>query len=114
LDLLSDSREKAEELIDFLYDPSLHEAKPRTYRRTARKCYLQTAQKKNKSRKVIRRAIRQQLQFLRRDIAIINRLLDSYDRLPFNKYQRKYFYVIQTLYAQQSAMYRTKTHTIEA
>jgi hypothetical protein len=113
LDLLSDGREKAEELIDFLYSPSLHEAKPRTYRRTARQSYLQTAQKKNKSRKIIRRAIRQQLQFLRRDIAGINSLLDGYDRLPFDKYQLKYFYVIQTLYAQQSAMYRTKKHMVE-
>jgi hypothetical protein len=50
LDLLSDSREKAEELIDFLYHPSLHEAKPGTCRRTARQFYLQVAQKKNKSR----------------------------------------------------------------
>lgn len=113
LDLLSDSREKAEELIDFLYRPSLHKTKPRTYRRTARKLYLQVAQKKNKSRKVIRRAIRQQLQYLRRDIAGINSLLDAYERLPFDKYQLKYFYVIQTLYDQQLEMYRTKQHTVE-
>jgi hypothetical protein len=113
LDLLSDSREKAEELIDFLYHPSLHGAKPRTYRRTTRKCYLQVAQKKNKFRKVIRQAIRRQLQFLKRDIAGINRLLDAYERLPFDKYQLKYFYVIHTLYSQQLEMYRAGKHTVE-
>jgi hypothetical protein len=113
LDLVSDSREKAEELIDFLYHPSLHEAKPGTCRRTARQFYLQVAQKKNKSRKVIRQAIRRQLQFLRRDIAGINRLLDAYERLPFDKYQLKYFYVIKTLYSQQLEMYRAKKHTVE-
>ncbi|HEX3010223.1 MAG TPA: transposase [Bacteroidales bacterium] len=46
LDLLSSSREKSEELIDLLYDPTLHTKKPRTYREVARKRYLQTAQKK--------------------------------------------------------------------
>jgi hypothetical protein len=91
----------------------LHEAKPRTYRRTARQYYLQVAQKKNKSRKVIRRAIRQQLQFLRRNIVSINRLLDAYGCLPFDKYRLKYFYVIRTLYAQQLEMYRVKKHTVE-
>ncbi len=30
LDLLSDAREMSEQLIDLLYDPMLHEAKPRT------------------------------------------------------------------------------------
>jgi hypothetical protein len=35
LDLLSDAREKTEELIDKLYHPLLHEKKPRAYRRVA-------------------------------------------------------------------------------
>jgi hypothetical protein len=39
--------------------------------------------------------------------------LDAYERLPFGKYQLKYFYVIQTLYAQQLEMYRAGKHTIE-
>jgi hypothetical protein len=113
LDLLSDAREKAEELIDLAYRPSIHGDKPRTYRKQARKLYLSTAQKKNKSRKVIRRAVREQLQFLRRDIGIIHRLLDTCGYIPFKKHQLKYFYVIQTLYEQQFEMYRQDVHTIE-
>lgn len=54
LNLLSDWREKAEELIDFLYDKELHgEIKPRIYRKEARKEYLQTAQKKKKGKKAV-------------------------------------------------------------
>jgi len=68
LNLLSDAREKAEQLIDILYDPALHKKKPRTYRKIARRRYLQTAQKKNKSHKVIRKANGSQLRFLRRDL----------------------------------------------
>jgi hypothetical protein len=113
LDLLSDAREKAEELIDVVYLRSIDGEKPRTYRKKARKLYLATAQKKKKSQKVIRRAIREQLQFLKRDIAIIHLLLDRRERIPFNKYQLKYFYVIQTLYEQQYEMYSKGIHTIE-
>ncbi len=46
LNLLSDAREKSEYLIDLLYDPDFHKQKPRTYRKLARKRYL-NAQKKN-------------------------------------------------------------------
>jgi len=113
LNLLSDGREKSEELIDFLYDPKLHQKKPRTYRRIARKQYLQTAQKKRKSRKEIRRAIRKQLSCLNRNILSIEKLLNAYPHIPFNRHQYKYFLVIQTLYAQQNQMYKEKSHSIE-
>ncbi len=113
LNLLNDSREKAEELIDFLYTPTKHDKKPRTYRENARKVYLKTAQKKKKTRKEISKAIRKQLGFLKRDIKSLYKLLDSYDRIPFNRHQYKYFLVIQTLYDQQEKMYREKTHSVE-
>jgi hypothetical protein len=114
LNLLNDAREKSEELIDFLYQPKLHGSpKPRTYRREARKYYLQTAQKKNKTRKAIRKAIGKQLRYLRRNITTINNLLDRCERQPFNRHQLKYFYVIQTLFEQQKTMYENNTHTIE-
>ncbi len=113
LNLLNDSREKAEELIDFLYNPSRHDKKPRTYRENARKVYLKTAQKKKKTKKEIRVAIRKQLGFLKRDIKGIYKLLDSFEKMPFNPRQYKYFLVIQTLYDQQEKMYREKIHSIE-
>jgi len=113
LDLLSDSREKAEELIDLLYDPALHKRKPRTYRKVARKRYLKTAQKKNKSRKDIRKAVGSQLRFLSRNIRSINKLLDAYDRIPFDPMDYKYFLVINTLYEQQKQMFDQQSHSIE-
>lgn len=114
LNLLSDSREKAEELIDFLYDKNLHGAiKPRTYREEARKAYLQTAQKKKKGKKAVGKAVGKQLRYLRRDISILQKLLDRYPVIPFDRYQLKYFYVIQTLYVQQKEMYDKEIHTIE-
>jgi IS5 family transposase len=40
---LNDSRENAEELIDFLFIPKKHGTMPQTYRQRARKDYLKTA-----------------------------------------------------------------------
>lgn len=113
LNLLNDAREKSEELIDVLYDYNLHNFKPRTYRRIARKNYLHTAQKKVKSKKEIHHAIKKQLNYLRRNLKSINTLLDSYSVIPLNKKQYKYFQVINTVFDQQHKMFTEKTHSIE-
>lgn len=113
LDLLSTAREKSEQLIDLLYDKALHGDKPRTYRYVARKYYLKTAQKKNKSRKEIRKAVRRQLQYLRRNIHSINRLLDAYPFIPLEPTEYKYLLVINTLYEQQKEMYDNGTHSVD-
>jgi hypothetical protein len=113
LDLLSDAREKSEQLIDQLYNPQLHKRKPRTYRQVARKKYLQTAQKKNKSKKIIRKAVGGQLRFLARNLRSIDKLLDTYQQIPFEPKDHKYLLVIHTLYEQQKQMFDTQTHSIE-
>lgn len=113
LNLLNDAREKSEELIDFLYTGNSEIKKPRTYREQARKLYLKTAQKKTKTKKEIYKGIKKQLNFLSRNIKNINRLLDQYQEIPFDAYQHKYFFVIQTLYAQQAHMYEKKIHSVE-
>jgi hypothetical protein len=113
LTLLSNAREKSEQLIDTLYDSALHEKKPRTYREVARKRFLQTAQKKNKTHKEIRHAVGSQLGFLNRNLNSINKLLDAYSSIPLEARDYKYFLVINTLYQQQKQMHSLKKHSIE-
>lgn len=113
LNLLNDARKKSEELIDRLYDPRLHEKKPRTYRKVARKNYLRTAQKKIKSKRQIHNAVKQQLNYLRRNLKSINNLLDEYAVIPLNRKQYKYLLVINTLYDQQNKMFTEGVHSIE-
>ena len=113
LDLLSDARKKSEELIDVLYSPTLHEKKPRTYREIGRKLYLKTAQKKNKSRKQIRKAVGAQLRMLKRNLKSINSLLDAYPQIPLKPKEYKYLLVIYTFYEQQQQMYDSRSHRIE-
>lgn len=113
LNLLNDSREKLEEIIDDLYDPALLEKKPRTYRKVARTDYLHTAQKKKKTAKDIRRAVKKQLAYVSRDLKTINALLDKYDRIPLSERKHRYLLVINTLYEQQKHMIETRTHSVE-
>ena len=115
LNLLNDSRMKSEELLDLLYNSSLHgKKKPRTYREEGRKVYLTTAMKKNKSRKEIRKAIRKQLNYLKRNLNHIDNLHRPYKgQTPLNERQQIYLAVIKELYVQQRKMYDEKTHSIE-
>lgn len=112
IDLLNDAREKSEELLDVLYAKSTLKKKPRNYRQKARKDYLKVAQKKTKTRKNIRTALRQQLGYLGRNLRSIDKILDTLKVIPLNKTQYKYLLVIQQLYVQQKTMYDTKTKSI--
>lgn len=113
IDLLNDAREKSEELMDILFEVSTLEKKPRNYREKARKEYLKVAQKKSKTRKDIRTALKQQLSYLGRNIRSIEKILDTLEGIPLKKNQYKYLLVIQHLYQQQKTMYDTKTHSVD-
>jgi hypothetical protein len=101
-----------EDLIDVLYSPALQEKKPRTYRRTGRKLYLKTAQKKNKSRKQVRKAVGAQLRLLKRNLKSINSLLDAYPQILLKPKEYKYLLVISTLFEQQQQMFDSRSHRI--
>ncbi len=113
LGLLSQAREKTEELIDEIYQPALHHKKPRTYREVARKEFLKLAQKRNKSRAAIRKAVGKQLRFVHRNLKNLNTLLDAYEKFPLNARQQKYLMVVHTLYQQQKKMFDAKVHSVE-
>lgn len=114
MDMLNDSREKAEELIDHLCKGNKIKERPRTYRKVARKEYLNVSKMKRKTDKALRRGLRLQINYLRRDIKIINGLLDmAQDKLSFDRHQQKYFFVIQTVLDQQEKMFREKSSSCQ-
>ncbi len=111
ISLLNEAREISEQLIDELYHLSDLGKKPRTYRRQARKRYLAISKNRNPGGKLRRKAIREQLQYLRRNFRHIEMLLDKNSNPAFplpHKRQRKYW-IIQHLYGQQFTMYKGKT-----
>lgn len=112
VNLLNTSREILEQIIDLLYNAKPDSTKPRTYRRVARKKYLNFSKKRRKSNKEIRRGIKAQLQYIGRDLKISNQLMNKPGREELLTRQDKY--LLQTIikvYEQQKWMYDNKTHS---
>lgn len=112
LSLLNEAREFSEQIIDKLYAATELKTKPRTYRRKARKAYLGIVKKKRPGARLLRRGIKQQLQYLRRNLGHIERLLAHFlegTRLPLPNWLLHRYWVIQHVYAQQWEMYQNKS-----
>ncbi len=112
LSLLNEAREFTEQIIDKLYAKTELKKKPRTYRRKARQAFLAIAKQKRPSAKVRRRGIKQQLQYLRRNLGHIETLLEHFpegQRLPLPNWLLRRYWVIPHLYGQQLEMYQNKT-----
>ncbi len=107
LDLLNTSREWSEKIIDLLYEKLGHKKKPRTYRRVARKEYLNVVKKKKKTKKEIRRGIKIQLNSLKRNFGYIEKMLDLFEgqRFPLSRKYQCYYWVIQEVCRQQREMF---------
>lgn len=111
LKLLNAARENLERITDLLYIRSTDGKKPRDYRRIARKDYLLVAKKKRKTKKEIRKGVKKQLQYVARDIKIVDKLLAQPGRQNIlDKRDRKLIETIKLVYSQQKQMYDSKTH----
>lgn len=113
LSLLNEAREKTEMFIDILYEPLRGKIdKPRTYRRIARADYLAPAKMRRPRKKQLRRAVRKQLGYLRRNLKSIKRLETYYRESPLTVPQASTLGTVEELYRQQKYMYDQKTHSV--
>ena len=126
INLLNQSREISEEIIDALYKSGTEDKKPRTYRQTARKEYLAYSKQRCPGKKLRRKTIKKQLQYIKRDLSHIETLLDKQTQpvlhktlysllktsLPLSKKHRRQYYVIQHIYQQQNELFRENKHSI--
>jgi hypothetical protein len=114
LNLLNEAREKLEAIIDTLHEPVIGQtAKPRTYREKARKQFLAVSKQRRPGPKVIRKAIRRQLGYVGRNLAII---AEQANEQPLTLLGRKAYrdlLVIHELYRQQLHMYNERSHQME-
>jgi hypothetical protein len=111
--LMNQARELCEELIDRLYKKVIdqYENKPRTYRQVARKDYMAYTRSKKPTAKMIRKHLRKQIQYVARDIRIIEELISngaSLSELPPQLYKK--LMVINEMYRQQKEMFDNKEH----
>lgn len=86
--------------------------KPRMYRREARREYLTWSKSKKRPAKKTRRAIRKQLGYLKRDLRYYHEL-DEHYAPDCALFHREMIATIETLLAQQTSMYETKTHSVK-
>lgn len=115
--LLNEAREKTDAIIDELHRPLIGKVpRARTYRQKARRKFTAFVKKKKPSRKFIRRATRQQLGYLRRNLQAIDLLLQTPDSLPLTHLGRRLYknlLVCHEVFRQQLAMYETKSKRID-
>ena len=109
--LTNEAREKLEAMIDWFHTTFHPWKKPRTYRRTARKEYLELAKSKKKSAKKIRAYLRRDLERIRRDMGYIEQYRQAGYEL--SESEMAMYKTIQELYRQQKYMFDNKTHTVE-
>ena len=114
--ILNQSRKKCEKMIDKLYDLNDKQGiKPRTYRRSMDKAYLEYSKKKKKSDATHRKMTRKLLECVNRDIKHIDNLLDIFELkgacFPLEHSEQLMFWIIRTAYGQQKLMYDTNTHS---
>lgn len=112
VNLLNEAREITEEIIDKLHPHTNVERKPRTYRQEARRRYLNFIKNRKPRKNAIRKAIGQQLRYVKRNLAHIEKQLETVPLEILSKRQQQRLETIKTLYAQQEAKYRTKNNAI--
>jgi hypothetical protein len=113
---LNEAREQTEIVIDALYQQVKEQLakKPRTYRREARTAYLQIAKQRKPNHKKIRKALRQQLGYVRRNLAHIATLIAAGAKLSeLKKNLYRNLLVVSEVYRQQQLMYEQGCHRID-
>jgi hypothetical protein len=111
--LLNEAREKLEGIIDILHPHTGDKHKPRTYRNCARRDFLSFVKKRSKGGKQIRKAIRKQLGYVKRDLMHVDRLLEKTEEGILLKRHMKWLETIRILYQQQETMYQSRSHRID-
>lgn len=111
--LLNEVREKTERIIDELHarqtEPGV---KVRTYRKKARRAFLRFIRTRKPSLRAIRRARREQLQYLRRNLKHIKELLKSVPVRTLSAHWYRALLVAQEVYRQQLELYREDKRSI--
>jgi IS5 family transposase len=111
--LLNEGRELLEGMIDTAHETGATDGrKPRTYRNLARRDWLRFVRDRKPARKKIRKATRQQLGYIKRDLGHLEAILTKhFDALTAKKLE--HLAVIRAMYEQQKEMYDNGTRRVE-
>jgi hypothetical protein len=109
INLCNEAREKTEAMIETMHERGNGE-KPRMDKQKARREYLKVAKSKKRTGNVLRKSIKKQLSYIRRNLRYIDGLMERYDKL--SPKQKAELETIRTLYVQQKHMIDKRTHTV--
>lgn len=113
ISLVNEAREKSEGIIDTLFAPLKGtQRKPRTYRKKARRLYVNYAKKRKSSARQLRKVLGQQLRFLKRNLSTIEKLCQHVSLSLLSRRQYRDLLVIHELYRQQLWMYEKRSHRV--
>ena len=111
--LLNEGRELLEKMIDTAHAAGATDGKkPRTYRNLARRDWLRFVRDRKPGHKKIRKALRQQLSYVRRDLGYLDAILARHPEALTGK-ELERLAVIRVLYTQQQEMYDTSTRRVD-
>ena len=111
IELLNEAREKLEDMICRICE-EYGFYRPRMYREKARKDYLALAKCRKRGAKKIRKAIKKQLQYIRRDLGYISNLLKN-NGVVLSESNAYLLDILETVYSQQQHMFVSNIHRIE-
>jgi len=120
MSILNKARMNAEKFIDYLYSHFRYhfENKPRDYREVAHKNFIAYTKKRKPRGKVRRKALRKQLNYLRRDINFIEDIIVRISKADLQRDRKLYKLVqrhetIKDVYTQQKYMYTEKVNRVD-
>ena len=105
--LLHESRLLLEGMMDKL-QPGRDKPKPRNYREKANIHYKRFCRNRRPSRKKVRKALRKQLGYVRRDLKIVAEMIED-SKIQLNDKDLQHLETIRKLYEQQQEMYDSKS-----
>lgn len=111
IELLNEVREKLEDMLGRVSD-EYDFYRPGMYKEKARKDYLALAKCRKRGAKKIRKAIRKQLQYIRRDLGYMENLIDN-NNVMLSALDAELLDILTTVYEQQQYMFENNTHTVE-
>ena len=114
-EIVNQARIATENIIDILYCSLKGQLKkkPRTRRKIARKQYLKIAKKRRPSKKETRKAIGQQLKYIKKNLSHIEELMKAgADLKKLSKRQQNPLLIVKKVYEQQKEMWEKKNQSI--
>jgi len=115
--LLNEARDKTDEIIDVLHGPLVGKSRrPRTYRQTAARAFKSFILRKKPRRNVIRKALRKQLGYLRRNLSHIEKLLQHPDAASLKELPKRLYKLLLVCHEvcrQQQQMYDAKSRRVD-